>query len=59
MISIIFTLLITTARGRATSPENNVTDKKKFQKKFQKKRKLTPELFIKSLIAACIFYLLI
>lgn len=58
MISIIFTLLITTARGRATSPENNVTDKKNFKKK-RKKRKLTPELFIKSLIAACIFYLLI
>lgn len=45
MISIIFTLLITTARGRATSSENNVTDKKKFNKR--KKRKLTPELFIK------------
>lgn len=36
MISIIFTLLITTARGRATSSENNVTDKKKIQKKEKK-----------------------
>lgn len=58
MISIIFTLLITTARVELLV-QRIMKQTKKNSKKKEKKRKLTPELFIKSLIAAYIFYLLI
>lgn len=58
MISIIFTLLITTARVELLV-QRIMKQTKRISKKKKKKRKLTPELFIKSLIAACIFYLLI